>query len=99
MTTGVLERRRYSRQTMSDMILFRRVSSNTTLAPFGAGFLRDISQGGIMFNTDEMLAEGDVVDVFFKEHNACADTRMRAEVVRTSEIGAGYEIGAKFLRQ
>jgi hypothetical protein len=94
-----LERRSFARETMSDMILFRRITGAQGLSPFRAGFLRDISRGGILFETDELLAEGDIVDLFFKERNAHADTHMRAEVVRTCEVGAGYEIGAKFLRQ
>ena len=99
MATAIQERRNFSRQTMSEMILFRRVMPNAGLAPFSSGLLRDISNGGVLFNTDELLAEGDILDIFFKERNACADTRMRAEIVRACEIGPGYEIGAKFLQQ
>jgi len=94
-----MERRRCTRQAISDMILFRRITGTKSLAPFRAGFLRDISQGGILFETDELLAEGDVIDVFFKEVNSCADTHMRGEVVRACENGVGYEVGVKFLRQ
>lgn len=93
------ERRRFTRQAVNDMILFRRITGTTSLAPFRAGFLRDISQGGILFETDEVLAEGDIIDVFFKERNSCADTHMRGEVMRACEVGAGFEVGVKFLRQ
>jgi len=100
MVTTMTERRRFSRQSLNEMILFRRVFSGTaTLAPFRAGFLRDISQGGILFETDELLAEGDVIHVFFKERNSCADTHMRARVVRALEVGVAYEVGATFMQQ
>jgi len=93
------ERRRFTRKTVNEMILFRRITGTGSLAPFRAGFLRNISQVGIMFETDEMLAEGDFIDVFFKESKSCADTHMRGEVVRSVEAGTAYEVGVKFLVQ
>ena len=99
MVTTMTERRRFSRQSLNEMILFRRVTGTATLAPFRAGFLRDISQGGVLFETDELLAEGDMIDVFFKERNSCADTHMRARIVRALEVGVAYEVGATFVQQ
>lgn len=85
--------------TMEDMILFRRVTGRSTLTPFIAGFIRNVSKNGIRFTTDELLAEGDIIDLFFKEHHDEIDTQMRSEIIRSREIGVGYEIDVKFLTQ
>jgi len=92
----VKERRAYDRESMSDTMLFRMAAPGTS-RQFLSGRLKDVSSGGILFETETKLAEGDVIDVFFKRQLAYADTCARAEIVRTSNLGACFEVGAKFV--
>ena len=90
------ERRAARRETMSETILFRRTTPGTSRR-FLSGHLHDISSGGISFETEARLQPGEVIDVFFKRQMAFTDTCARAEVVRTSSLGARLEVGAKFV--
>jgi len=90
------ERRVFEREKMSDTILFRPISDETP-RHFRSGKIKDISPGGIMFETEVKLAKGDVIDVFFKRKVSQTDTVARAEVVRTINMGARQEVGAKFV--
>ena len=93
---NVKERRAFQREKMSETILFRRVTPGTS-RKFMSGHLNDISSGGISFDTDCRLAEGDMIDIFFKRQMSYTDTCARAQVVRTTDLGARQEIGVKFV--
>ena len=93
---NVKERRAFARERISETILFRKAGPGTSRR-FLSGWLRDISAGGISFETDARLQEGDVIDVFFRRQMSYTDTCARAEVVRTSSLGARLEVGAKFV--
>ena len=90
------DRRTAQRERMSETILFRRATPGTSRR-FLSGLLRDISSGGISFETDVKLQAGEVIDVFFKRQLSYADTCARAEIVRTTSLGARLEVGAKFV--
>ncbi|HUW32565.1 MAG TPA: PilZ domain-containing protein [Planctomycetota bacterium] len=90
------ERRAARREQMSETILFRRTTPGTSRR-FLSGYLRDISSGGVSFETEARLQAGEVIDVFFKRQLAYTDTCARAEVVRTASLGARLEVGAKFV--
>ena len=92
--TQVQERRQFNRENLSLMVLFRRDAGPGT---YRSGYLRNISQGGILFETAEPLTEGDIFVVFFKEKNAYTDTRMKAQAIRVDQTGNGYIIGARFI--
>jgi len=94
--TRVKERRLAPREKMSETVLFRMAAPGTPRQFFSAE-LADISSGGVLFYTESMLSEGDIIDIFFKRRSAYADTCTRAEVLRVNNLGAHYEIGAKFI--
>ncbi len=93
---AVKERRRFCRRTLNTTILFRPAEGPT--GPFLMGSMRDLSDGGVSFDTDDGLAEGALVDVFFKEHANAADQRVRGRVawVRPGDISA-YTVGVTFM--
>ena len=93
---SVKERRAFQRERISETILFRRAVVGTSRR-FLSGHLNDISSGGVSFETDSKLQPGEVIDIFFKRQLSYTDTCARAEVVRTSSLGARIEVGAKFL--
>jgi len=92
----VQERRIAQREKMSETILFRMAAPGKPRR-FLSGELADISAGGVLFYSEASVAEGDVIDIFFKRESAYADTCMRAEVLRVNNLGAHFEIGAKFV--
>lgn len=92
----VKDRRADQREIMSDTILFRLVGPGKS-RNFLSGLLQDVSEGGISFECETKLSEGDLVDIFFKRQIAYADTCARAEIVRISNLGACFEVGAKFI--
>ncbi|MFH1732064.1 MAG: PilZ domain-containing protein [Planctomycetota bacterium] len=91
----VKERRRFERRSLSTTILFRPVDGPA--GPFWSGQMRDISDGGVSFDTDDAPEEGAVVDMFFKQLANTADQRVRGRVawVRPGDISA-YTIGVSF---
>jgi len=92
---NVKDRRIHDRQRMNETILFRLATPGTS-REFLSGRLKNISPGGILFETDVNLAVGDTVYICFKTENAFADTCARAEIVRVTNLGARLEVGAKF---
>ena len=92
--TQTKERRSFKREDLNSMILFRRDGGSGS---YRSGYLRNISDGGILFETAEPLLEGEKVALFFKEKNSYADTRVNAEVVRSEQLSDGFSIGARFL--
>jgi len=90
------ERRRFERRSLSTTILFRAVDDAG--GPFQSGQMRDISDGGVSFDTDDAPTEGAQVDLFFKMHANSADQRVRGEVVwtRPGEVGV-YCVGVRFV--
>lgn len=91
----VKERRRFERRSLSTTILFRPVDGPA--GPFRSGQMRDISDGGVSFDTDDAPEEGAVVDMFFKRLANSADQRVRGRVawVRPGDVSA-YTIGVSF---
>ena len=92
----ILERRKSSREEISEVVLFRRLAKSG-LGRYAAGEAKDISEGGLKFWTTEMLFVGEHVEICFRRKMANADTRVRAEVVHISEREDDYEVGARFL--
>ncbi len=92
----VKERRRFCRRSLNTTILFRPAEGGA--GPFHSGSMRDISDGGVSFDTDDGLTEGAPVDLFFKEHANAADRRVRGRVawIRPGDISA-YTIGVTFV--
>jgi hypothetical protein len=92
----VKERRRFCRHSLNTTILFRPAEG--VLGPFRTGAMRDISDGGVSFDTDDGLTDGALVDLFFKEHANAADRRVRGRVawIRPGDISA-YTIGVTFV--
>jgi hypothetical protein len=90
------DRRASARENMSETVLFRLAAPGMP-RQFLTAQLKDISSGGVLFLTETRLAEGDLIDIFFKTQSAYADTCARAEVLRANNLGARYEIGAKFV--
>ena len=91
----VKERRRFHRRSLSTTILFRPVEGPA--GPFCSAQMRDISDGGVSFDTDDAPSEGIVVDMFFKQHANAADERVRGRVawVRPGDVSA-HTIGVSF---
>jgi Tfp pilus assembly protein PilZ len=88
------ERRRGDRRVLDTTILFRPVEAG---GPFRSAMMRDISDGGVSFDTDDPPAKGDVVDMFFKEHEAAADRRIRGQVAWTQPAQPGFtSVGIAF---
>jgi hypothetical protein len=92
----VKDRRAARREMMSETILFRTVGPGKS-RKFLSGQIQDVSEGGISFETETSLAEGDLIDIFFKRQIAYADTCARAEIVRANNMGACFEVGARFV--
>ena len=92
----VKDRRANERESMSETILFRLIAPGKP-RKFLSGHLQDISTSGISFETEDSLSEGDMIDVFFKREVAQADTCARAEIVRIDNLGARFDVGAKFV--
>ena len=92
----VKERRRFCRRSLNTTILFRPAEGQ--VGPFLTGSMRDISDGGVSFDTDDGLSEGASVDLFFKEHASASDRRVRGRVqwVRPGDISA-YTVGVTFV--
>jgi len=88
------ERRLFQRRALSTTILFKAVSPASQ--QFRSGRMRDLSDGGVSFDTDAPPADGEVIDMFFKKHENAADTRVRGRVVWTRFIGAMTAVGVSF---
>jgi len=88
-------RRRFGRQEVDTTILFRPAESQ---GEYLSGQMRNISDGGVAFDTADPPAEGDVIDLFFKRHANAADQRVRGQVVWARAVGVGsFAIGVSFL--
>lgn len=92
----VKERRRFCRRSLNTTILFRPAEGPA--GPFLMGSMRDVSDGGVSFDTDDAPSDGILVDLFFKEHASAADQRVRGRVawVRPGDISA-YTVGVSFV--
>jgi Tfp pilus assembly protein PilZ len=88
------ERRQWERRSLDITILFRPVKSG---GPFRSGSMRDISDGGVSFDTNEPPTRGESVDMFFKEHEASADRRVRGQVAWVQAGQPGFTtVGVAF---
>jgi len=89
------ERRRWQRRSLDAIILFKPVEGPG--GPFRSGKMRDISDGGVAFDTDDPPTEGALIDMFFKEHDNAADQRVRGRVawLRPADPGT-YSVGVSF---
>ena len=91
---NVDDRRQWARRALDTTILFRPVDAG---GPFRSGMMRDISDGGVSFDTDDPPGKGDVVDMFFKEHESAADRRVRGEVAWVQPAQPGFtSVGIAF---
>ena len=91
------DRRQWQRRALSTTILFRLAESSGG-NPFRSGEMRDISDGGVAFDTDDPPVEGTLVDLFFKEHANAADQRVRGRVAWTRPGDTGfYNVGVSFV--
>ena len=90
------ERRQWERRSLDTTILFKPVEGLG--GPFRSGQMRDLSDGGVAFDTDDPPAEGALVDMFFKEHATAADQRVRGRVVwvRPGQVGL-HAVGVSFM--
>lgn len=88
------ERRQFGRRALSTTILFKAVTAANQ--QFRSGQMRDLSDGGVSFDTDSPPAEGDMVDLFFKTHANAADTRVRGRVAWTRPLGDVTAVGVSF---
>lgn len=89
------ERRDFHRRSLNTTILFRPVEAAG--GSFRSGQMRDISDGGVSFDTDDPPTESSLVDMFFKEHTNAADRRVRGRVIWARPSQAGfYTIGVGF---
>ena len=94
---AVDERRKWRRRTLSTTILFR-VADSPSGRPFRSGDIRDLSDGGVAFDTDDPPGEGALVEMFFKEHTDTADQLVRGRVVWTKPGDNGfYNVGVSFV--
>lgn len=92
------ERRQWSRRLLSTTILFKPVEAPGG-NPFRSGQMRDVSDGGISFDTDAPPPDGALIDMFFKEHATAADRRVRGRVVWLRPGNDGLQIvGVSFAR-
>lgn len=89
-------RRQWERRSLNTTVLFRKV--NGPNGPFRSGTMRDVSDGGVSFDTDNPPAEGDLLDLFFKVQSSAADQRVRGRVAwkRPGPAG-GSVIGVGFV--
>jgi len=87
------DRREFERHDLSQVVLFRR---RTSRGSYLAGTLRNISEGGALFETVTSLSNGDEIELFFKKRTAFSDIRARGKVVHVSEMGHAYQIGVQF---
>ena len=88
------ERRKFQRRSLSTTILFKPVSPASQ--PFRTGRMRDLSDGGVSFDTDAPPADGELINMFFKKHDNAADTRVRGRVVWTRSVGNAVAVGVSF---
>lgn len=88
------ERRQFKRFALSTTILFKTVSPSSQ--QFRSGQIRDLSDGGVSFDTDAPPAQGEMIDMFFKKHADAADTRVRGRVVWARSLGDKTAIGVSF---
>ena len=89
------ERRQWQRRLLDATILFKPVEGPG--GPFRSATMRDISDGGVAFETDDPPTEGVVIDMFFKEHDNAADQRVRGRVVWLRPTKPGmYSVGVSF---
>jgi len=89
-------RRQWERRSLSTTVLFRKVDGPN--GPFHSGTMRDVSDGGVSFDTDTPPADGDLLDLFFKAQSSAADQRVRGRVawVRQAPTG-GSSVGVGFV--
>lgn len=87
------ERRKWQRNTLSTTILFRP----TTGGAFRSGKMRDISEGGVSFDTDTPPENGDTIDMFFKAHSDTADRRIRGRVVWVKTLPERTSVGVSYV--
>jgi hypothetical protein len=60
--------------------------------------MRDISDGGVAFDTDDPPEHETLVDMYFKEHDNAADQRVRGSVVWVQEQPGGrWSVGVGFV--
>ncbi len=92
----IKERRQWERRSLDAIILFR-AAEGPGGKKFRSGKMRDISEGGVSFDTDDPPAEGAVIDMFFKEHDNAADQRVRGRVVwKLTRDGGRCTVGVSF---
>ncbi|MFO7899581.1 MAG: PilZ domain-containing protein [Planctomycetota bacterium] len=90
---GTKERRQWKRRSLDATVLYRLAGEG---GAFQTGQMRDLSEGGVSFDTDEPPAEGTLVDMFFKEHANDADRRVRGRVI-WRRVGPGLSaVGVSF---
>ncbi len=89
-----VERRQWERRTLSSTILFRPVGPGGHA--FRSGQMRDISDGGVSFDTEDPPAEGQEIDMFFKAHANAADRRVRGRVAWVRPTPAKTAVGVTY---
>ena len=87
------ERRQFERHEISNVVLFRRQSHRGS---YLAGTLRNISEGGALFESLTRLDVGEEIELFFKKKTAYADIRTQARVMHIVEADDVYEVGVEF---
>jgi hypothetical protein len=90
------ERRRWQRRALSTTILFKTIEG-AVRQPFRSGMMRDISDGGVSFDTEAPPTQGALIDMFFKEHENAADKRVRGRVVWTRSTETGMLVGVSYV--
>jgi len=90
------ERRTHKRFPISEVLLYRRIGEGESKR-FSNGSATDISRGGLLFSTDELLFVGEQLELCFRRKTAFADSHMTAEVMRVVQNQDGYAVGARFL--
>jgi len=87
------ERRRWQRRSLDATILYRIAEDR---GAFRVGRLRDISDGGVSFDTDDPPPEGVLLDMFFKEHANDSDRHIKGRVVWLRNGPALSSVGISF---
>jgi len=91
------ERRAYKR--ISDSLQIKFEVSNIDIIMPSTSYTKDISQGGFLFRTNNVLEVGSIINIKILLHKSDEFISSLAKVVRVEEIVEGkiYDIGINFI--
>ncbi|TKJ31977.1 hypothetical protein CEE39_06535 [bacterium (candidate division B38) B3_B38] len=100
------ERRKFPRYQIRNPLRYRRINSKGFLEePLQATFTKNISQGGVLFESSLLFGADTELELYLKSTTLDKEQRVMGKVVRFQQInspdvnGKRYDIGVRFLNE